>query len=543
MEYKKAILIVLLFLGVWWLRPLGLFHALAIGLYIYSPVLIPATIVSTIAGVYAFRKSIFTRTKDRIEEGLATFITTWFIMVFITGITLGVYGGAAMYTEMYHSLQYNKGNSIPQMDNSTIRAVPMVVAESLMNKYFTEPRYYPDGAQITEINGTLVWAGQLTPDGFINHFRLEPSGVIYVPMDSMNVVTIKKNMKCGYDIGVTDNIIWTLRKHKYWVNYGDPIPVIENGTIYYIVPYTAYRFHLTHVTPYWGGVAVVNTRTCDVKYLNPEEAAKKYGSLPIIPEKLAKMYVEAMNYYMDSPLDNFMNVHFKHMNQIEVHDYNVSKNGQPFFVKLADGEGAWFIAAEPYGTGSGIKRIAVITMDGKIYYRDFETPITGVDAAVSAIKNSLPRFDWSQFDIVEPIPMEINGQLYWRFIIVPKGASTIRMIALVPMKSEAVQPGDIKFFNSIEEFREYLTGKTVINPTTHPTPTGKDINGTVKAVYTYTLNGTTHFLLEVAAGNNTKIVDFPVNCLTTEQIAEMFSIKPGENITLKWNGKCFAPRG
>lgn len=527
----------------WFFRPLGIVHATAMFLYLYAPVMIPTIIIGIAATVYAMSKRSDYGEIRTTEDVLTIGSTAFVVALLVLSLTVGIYGRYAMMHDVYKEANYKEVTSLPPMDNQTIRAVPMIVAESLMNKYFTEARYYPDGTYITIINGSLAWAGQLTPDGTVIHYTLKPKGIIYVPMDHMDVSTVTANMKCGYNIGITDNIYWTLRKHKYWVDYKEPIPIIDNDTVYYIVPYTAYHLHLTHVTPYWGGVAVVNTKTCDVKYLTPTEAVKKYGSLPIFPEGLAKLYAESMNYQYNSAWANFKNIHFEHQNLIEIPDYNVGGNGQPFYVKLADGKAAWFIAAQPYGTGSGIKRIIMVTTDGKAYYRDFDKPITGVEAAESAIKNALPTFDWSQFHIVEPIPLQVGGQLYWRFVIVPNGASTIRMIALVPMTSEAVQPNDVKFFDTIGEFKAFLQGKGVEAPQTPaPTSTGSQISGTVAGLYVYTVNGTTHFIVQLDTENGGKLIDSAADCMNTTQIVQMFNLQKGENVTFTWNGHCYIPK-
>jgi len=538
MRIGKYVGLVVVLLFVWLTRPF--YHGLAMFFYIYSPIFVPVIVLTAMAAHYGYKKGKIREWSDPIEEAATYGFMTGIITLFIFALTVGMIGNAATYTYIYHHNDYIAVDSLPQMNNETVRAVPMLVAKSLMNKYFVEARYFPDGAQISEVNGSLMWVGQLTPDGFINHYRLKPKGVIMVPMDDMKVSTVTATMKCGKNIGITDNIKWILEKHKYWVNYHEPIPVIEDGIVYYIVPFTAYKFRFYHVVPYWGGVAVVNTETCEVKYLSPEEATKKYSNLPIFPESLAWTYAEAMNYYKDSVIGNWWNVIAKHVNQIELHRYDIGGNGQPFFIKLRDGRGAWFIAAEPYGTGSGIKRIMVITMNGTVYYKDFKTPITGVNAAISAIKNALPRFDWSQFDIVEPIPVEVQGQLYWRFVVVPGGASTIRMIALVPMIDRAVQPSDIKFFESIEEYKAFILGKNYHRPVTQPGEGNETIMGVVKGIWTYNLNGTTHFLVKVSS-NNTVLIDVPVSCLSTEEIAEMFSINEGQNVTFTWNDECYVP--
>lgn len=166
-------------------------------------------------------------------------------------------------------------------------------------------------------------------------------------------------------------------------------------------------------------------------------------------------------------------------------------------------------------------------------------PVTGAEAAIKAVKNALPTYDWSQFDIVEPIPMTVDGKPYCWLVIIPHQSTNIQKIALVPITDKSVGPKDIKFFDSIAEFKEFIkTGTSPENPGAPGTPSTIELNTTVNNVFTYVVNGTTHFLLDTTNGT----IDILVTCLVPEQIKELFELKVPANITLVKENECWLPK-
>lgn len=135
--------------------------------------------------------------------------------------------------------------------------------------------------------------------------------------------------------------------------------------------------------------------------------------------------------------------------------------------------------------------------------------------AIDYVKKALPTFDWSQFMAVEPIPVFIDGTLWWRVAIIPRSGSGVAKIAFVNAETK-----EVKIFEDEREVKEFLLRGEVVQ--------AEEITGEVKALYSYIKDGNTHWILVV--GNRTLYIS--AADLSEELILKLLSIKQGDNVTV-----------
>ena len=72
--------------------------------------------------------------------------------------------------------------------------------------------------------------------------------------------------------------------------------------------------------------------------------------------------------------------------------------------------------------------------------------------AVDYVKQAMPKVDWQTMMAVEPIPVIVNGTLYWQVRIIPSDASGIAYVAMV----NAENPNDVIVLRSYQGVKEFL---------------------------------------------------------------------------------------
>jgi len=147
----------------------------------------------------------------------------------------------------------------------------------------------------------------------------------------------------------------------------------------------------------------------------------------------------------------------------------------------------------------------------------FETPLTGPVKAIDYVKKALPMFDWSQFMAVEPIPIFLNGELWWRVAIIPGSGSGVAKIGFVNAETKEVQ-----IFENEDEVRTFLLYGQVGAKV-------KEVSGVIEGIYSYIKNGNTHWVLII--GNETLYLS--TDQLSDELILKVLSLKEGDTVTVK----------
>ncbi|MDK2914253.1 MAG: hypothetical protein PWQ79_1168 [Thermococcaceae archaeon] len=506
-DYTGLVGILPLILIGWFFRPW--FHGLVMGFYRNPALLYMFLALGALMAIkprrYVLEKNY---TLPLILGGL-------FFLSIVAIILSSPFANTELYREYHPSLVTGELN----LSTSYIRILPKFTAYRYAIDTIEYARYTLSDGHLTMLNGTPVWGFYIVPDGAWNSIRLKDKGVLFVDMGTTQakMQRIEEELQVGPGMQFFDNLNWVLYKKHYLVDLDLPRALYYNGKLYIVVPYISYDFKVFYTVPKWGGVFIVD-EDGNVEDLSPEEAIndERLKDFPIFPEKLVRSVVEAQNYWKDSVFANIKNLWLHHENQIELIDVSNQGNRQPFLVVANDGRKYWMTAVEPYGKAHGLA--AIYLMDartGEMSQVKFETPLTGPVKAIDYVKKALPTFDWSQFMAVEPIPVFIDGTLWWRLAIIPRSGSGVAKIAFVNAETK-----EVKIFEDEREVREFLLRGEVVQ--------AEEIAGEVKALYSYIKDGNTHWILVV--GNRTLYIS--AADLSDELILKLLSIKQGDNVTV-----------
>jgi len=438
---------------VWISRPM--WHWFFMLTYV-NPALWEAIVIAVITpGIFYYIKR---KDYDTVET-----TTVIAIVVLIIGwVVLGSF--QVMYPQCYlaENLEVSEIAELPDTDPSAIRIMPLAVSQRYAKDALQYPRFKPGTADISFINKTPCWIYGLIPDGVVNFFVLKDKGAVYVDMTTSekNTKIIEQDMEIGEGMGVKDWYKWKLYKEKYWVNYEDPNFIPTENQLHIAVPIISYKYHWKFPTfytvPKWTGTALIDSEG-KVEFLTPEEA-KKHPVLmdqKLYPERLTRYYVNSFRYTR-----GIKNKLFYHTDQLEIADVPEQQNEQPFLMVTVEGK-KWFIACEPYGEAHGIFKVFLIdARTGKIQFN--EQPKEGLLGPVKAcdyIRKENPMVDWNRMVPVEPIPVTMQGKLYWQTRIIPNDASGIAYTAMVNS-----QTTDVVELKTDKEIKRFIKGEYAVEP-------------------------------------------------------------------------------
>ncbi len=392
------------------------------------------------------------RGKSRLLPSPVIFIMAFFLIVFVL-LPL-----QSLYTSLYlsHHLHYQHIFELPEVNPSVVRIVPKVVGDKYAMDALQFPRYQIDRGAIVFVNGTPYWGYGLIPDGLVNMFVLKDKGAIYVDMSAFGKRTkiVEKEMSVGEGMYITDNYLWRIYSRKYTVDCEKPYFVPRNTSLYIAVPLIGYQLHFRfptfYTTPYWAGTALIASNG-SITILSPSQAERCpiLRGQKLFPAELARQYVDSFNY-----AHGILNVIFYHKDQFEIADVPGQNNQQPFLVATKQGL-KWIIACEPYGQSYGIYRIYVVdarTGSILVYQPPSTKALIGPVRAVDYVKQAMPKVDWQTMRAVEPIPVVVNGTLYWQVRVIPSDASGIAYVAMV----NAENPNDVIVLRSCAGVKVFL---------------------------------------------------------------------------------------
>jgi hypothetical protein len=426
----------------WYFRPW--LHGIVYAVYT-TPILPVALLVAGLV-VYTLRQRT---TVVGPQAALAVFLL---VLVVGSGVT-GLLAGERLGKSTLDSA--TTADTLVETDSQMPRVVPKSVAARYAANTLNFPQYQVAGSDVTVNNGTPYWSYALAPDGTYNHFTKQQRGTVLIDMTEQNaeVRTITEDLERGIGPAFYNNYRFELLKRgQYLVDYGDPFMVVNEGEQYIAVPYTTPTFHwvpLPYTTPEWGGVALIDGDG-NVEDLAPAEA-RDHPALEeqrLYPSALARKKVATTKYRR-----GIVNTFTSHEDEVEVAPVPGVGNDQPFLVFTGDGP-EYIVAVEPYGEAQGLRE--VWTIDGRTGDYEVYTPeqsLFGARKATDYVRQAARTTDWTRFNPSEPIPVVVDGQLYWQVRVVPGDSSGIAYIAFVDARSS-----DVSEVSTTREVVAFLNG-------------------------------------------------------------------------------------
>ncbi|TSC93940.1 MAG: Uncharacterized protein CEN91_63 [Candidatus Berkelbacteria bacterium Licking1014_85] len=440
---KKIILLVILALFVWFLRPF--FHSFAMIGYVSPLRLILVLVVLFI--LFSIYKQIFPL--KMIQKGLANYAVptkpvSWRGISFLSVVLILIlfllsFENAIRYRIIANQTDYASRQSLPEI--SPLRLVPKPVAQRFASDSFQNPQEHLGDSQIVLINDKLTRVFPRLPDGIILFLTKKLNGFVTVNIDTLEKQVKIEDQKFTYSegIGILDNIYFQLLKKKYFITYSNEPIYLKNAKEEWItvVPYINYRGFPFRV-PYWGGVMIVASNG-EIINLTPEQAQELnyLEGNRIYPKELSKIYAESYAYK-----GGLINYWFLHKNQTEI----VSLPTDETVIHQATKEGLkQILVAEPFGRSYGIYKIFIFdatTGKREIIEYDQNSQLTGPVSAADYIKKAFPTYDWTYFQLSEPRPITMNNNLYWLLSVIPSDSAGIASTVFFDAKTNNVIKAD-----------------------------------------------------------------------------------------------------
>jgi len=441
---------------LWFLRPWlqGLVYA------VYTTPALVLPLAAAAVPFLAFGRDTSTST---INAAGTLFVVT---LVVTSGAT-GLFAGETLGTATLDGAETATG--LDESDPANPRVVTRQVASRYASNTLNFPQYRVTNSDVTVYNGSVYWSYALSPDGLWNHFTKRQHGTVLVDMAEQNadVRTITGDMAAGMGTAFYNNHRWrTLKQGQYLVNYHDSFMVVHEGEQYIATPYTSPEFHwlpVPYTTPTWGGVALVDSDGT-VRDLTPEEAqnSEVLAGQRLYPFSLARDRVAATKYR-----NGIVNTFTSHEGEIEVAPVPGEGNDQPFYLQTEDGP-KYVVAVEPYGEAQGLRE--VWTVDARTGAHERYSPnasLFGPRKATDYVRQAARTTDWNRFQPSEPIPVVVDGQLYWEVRVVPEDGSGISYVAFVNARTS-----DVTEVETTPQVRQFMRGEP---PTeTEPRPADGD---------------------------------------------------------------------
>ena len=477
-------------------RPL--FQEVALFFYV-NPWVLEALFISLIFGIITYVITKVRNTPARYGDEYKS-IGYGFIIFFVLFIILiTTFALLSAYPKCYlaKTLDINEIDTLPEMDAEFLRITPMKVSDRYVTDACQYPMHTPSKpCDITMIDNRPHWAYLLVPDGFVNAYNIKPKGAAFVDMTTTDKkLEIKEQtIQISPDLSLTDDIYWKIHEINYWADCERTLVILYEDEIYLAVPYIEYDLHfdfpMFYRSPKWGGVFIVD------KDGNIEDVdSKKAQNHPVLqgqkifPEKLVLEYIDSQRFWKSKTkgfIDAITNTWFSHSEEIEITDVSNQGNSQPFLINTKEGL-KWFVSVEPHGAAHGIYRIYLVdARTGNIEMKKYNTDEIGPVKACNYAKTDNPMVDWSQFQVIEPIPVTPDGELYWEVRIVPKDGSGISYTSFVDPKT-----GKVTECKTDEQIYQFIEGKLITNETTD------NVTGKILDIDVFVKNGNTHWIIEL----------------------------------------------
>lgn len=479
---KVAFLAVLAGVVYYW-RPL--FHGFAYAIR-YNPPVTIALGTTIVVGVLVF---LAPPLDENSVETKTTAVGSWFVIVLVIGVCVAFAG--SFVGDKEHATQTMERSdaveTLPEMDADNPRITPRVVADKQTRGSVSYRKYQLGTSDIVRgDNGSLVWSYAAEPEGLRNSIVEEQDGVVTAELTTMSdrdIRTVRTDMKYGegMTVGSTNdslienrNVRWKILKGDYWVkHYDDARPFINDGEPYLYYPKTGHDVDwlpLPHRTVTWEGGALVHANGT-IEHLSPEEARNHevLEGQPLFPYYNTEERLTDIGYR-----NGIINAMIEHEDQVERADVpDGAGNSQPFVIDIEDGPISYSTAMEPYGEDTRALDEVWFTNSRTgnfTVYSSGSENLIGPERAMGIARGTDTQTGWASnseggnFRAVEPIPVVIDGELWWHIKVVPISGTDVTRNILVHASADDGRTAELR---STDEVTSFLDGENVSDVATN----------------------------------------------------------------------------
>lgn len=445
-----AVLLVLLALLAYWLRPL--FHPYVIslwrdplGILLLSLALVPLTMAAV---NYAKMKLAGTKRGPRKISDFRWWmpLVLGCSLVVAAFIYMGISSDVRL-AKAYKTYAFTETTSLPE--NEQNRLVPLAVAERFGADALqsSTERAYTWNPQLWD--GKFSWVAPLTPNSDVRRLLDKAAGlqVVDATTTDRKASVVHQTLALSEGVEITDNIRWQLYKRDYLIEVPEIFYGKVDGRIVAIAPIMSYKGVLIRY-PVVTGAFIVSAEG-QIQKLTLEEA--KHHPAVI---SAGRLYPEAYVRFMHESYalkHGVINKWFRHVDQTELSDPAGENNVQPYMLATKTGL-TWLSAADPWGKSFGIYKVFMtnaISGETSIYSIDRDAALTGAAQAVGYVKSTKPQYNWQtetsedgansgNILAIEPRPVFVKNMLYWMVSITTNEAKGINETCFINAKDNKV---------------------------------------------------------------------------------------------------------
>ena len=364
-------------------------------------------------------------------------------------ISLGVLLSVISYLLVLNSspslIEVSRLNS--PISTTSSRLVPLHTAYAYAISMLQTPTHtlYEDETYIYyDRGGHVIYNWIIEPEGFWNEISREPLGVVLVngSVYPPKVYVIKHRLFWGLHRLILNPIyvdgLW--REVKLRAGLGTRVlmdcnvEVLYQGEPFILIPLTSWKVTWMGSIPYPVGYAVISANG-SINIMSMRDASKSplFNGVPLVPDVVAREWVDIYRYYT-----GVLNVALYH-NTYTIRD--VGTNPQPYLMTDREGHLYWVFIAEPPGETYSAKYIFYVNASDpnpQIMIYELPEPVLGISKISSLIKQAHPTYDWGEFMVEEPMPIILNGTLYWKVTVITKDGRGLVSVDLVDTRSNEV---------------------------------------------------------------------------------------------------------
>ena len=362
-------------------------------------------------------------------------VTVLFVLSILVGIPAGPLEQRTLASQTMTDA--TEVAEFPSANPDNPRVVPRQVSDVATSGSVSYRQHRLGASDIARTqNGSLAWSYAIEPDGFRNQVIENQRGVLVADMtelDQRQVNVYDQEFTYGQGMFLYRSADWQLKSTDYLAEYNDePVEFSYEGQPYMYYPKTAHEWNLApfpHTTPAWKGGALVYTNGT-VEHLSPEEAQSHpvLDGQRLYPLTLTQAEMESLNYR--NGIINQLPVVGAHENEVENAGLpDSAENSQPFVIDLEGERMSYVTALEPYGSDTrGLDEVwfADAETGEYTYFATGGEQLTGPERAMGVARASDSRTNWGEnFVVAEPVPITVDGELWWQIKVVPVDATDV----------------------------------------------------------------------------------------------------------------------
>lgn len=406
-------------------------------------------------------------------SGHPTAATAFIGFALIMALLIGpIAGSVQTQTHIVNNQDLGERATLPKTSDKHVRVLPRNVADRYAQSANQLPKYKIGDSDIAYNNGTYTWSYGVVPDRFAVSLFGNQWGSYYVNMEQTDrgIETSRTTMESGMGMMWFDNYQYQLTLDKPLVEReSDTAFVFEHdGETHIAQSYENHdwKFGLAfgvipqpYSVPEYGGTQVMDSEG-NIQDLSPSEVeqSEMLEGQNTYPYELARYRIDSMTY-----IHGALNGWFVGEDVPEIADTGgFSDNQQPFTVPTATSDGSpeltYFVATTPTGSGDGIYQIYTIdSQTGAMEYVEFNETQTGPKKAAGYTRSQNRAPNWAannddgSTQITEPIPLTIDGDLYWHMRVTPTDGARVSYTTFVNADS-----GNVYRAETTEEIYEFV---------------------------------------------------------------------------------------